>query len=392
MFFSARRLVQNSNLPNRCNPLMKIFAIIFKLLPKLRRKLSEWLLGWLFSLLYAPNRVASVDELAQVEAKNVYPESLELPYRVYRIHQGKLFTDRHVYIAVSCDQYLVTGASWQWKDGIILPPEKNPVLSKGTPQSMTRFRKSVLSLLTGGAGNCNYYHWLYDVLPRIQLCKYFMEIDQIDYLLVPDLYCRFQTETLSLLSLKSTLISSAKVQHLCAEQLIVTDHPNPDFTNPPLWINNWLREIFLPKANSNSKFNKRVYIERGDSMNGRRLLNEDQVFAFLDQEGFSRYRLSDFSVLEQICLFHQADIIVGVHGAGFTNLTFAQPAAKVIELFSKDYTPKVYEQIAKHNQLAYTSLVTEDVEASKSPQTANFSISLSAMREHLYRVICESGS
>ena len=27
----------------------------------------------------------------------------------------------------------------------------------------------MLSLLTGGAGNNNYWHWLFDVLPRIEL-------------------------------------------------------------------------------------------------------------------------------------------------------------------------------------------------------------------------------
>ncbi|MBD1846783.1 glycosyltransferase family 61 protein [Cyanobacteria bacterium FACHB-63] len=360
-----------------------------KLLPKLRRKLSEGLFGWFFSLLYAPNRVVSVDESDQVEVKTVYPDTVESGYSIYRIHQGKLFTDRRDCIAVSCDRLLVPGASWQWKDGIILPPEQNPVLSKGTPRSISRFRKSVLSLLTGGSGNYNYYHWLYDVLPRIKLCESVVDIDEVDHLLVPDLCYRFQSETLNLLSLKNSLISSAKVQHLCAEQLIVTDHPNPDFANPPRWIINWLRETFLPKANLDLKFNQRVYIERGDSVNGRRLLNEHQVFAFLEQQGFSRYRLSDLSVLEQICLFHQAEIIVGVHGAGFTNLTFCRSNTKVIELFSQEYTPIVYEQIAKHNHLVYTSLITDDIEASESPLTANFSISLASLREHLQRVMCE---
>ncbi|MBD2080453.1 glycosyltransferase family 61 protein [Leptolyngbya sp. FACHB-17] len=385
--------MQNSKLSSNFNTIVRtLITNIPKLLPKLKRKLSEWSLGWFFSLLYAPSEVASIDQLDRVEVKHVHSELIEQPYAVYTITKGKLFTDRHVYIAVSCDRFLVPGASWQWKDGIILPPEQNPVLSKGTPRSISRFRKSVLSLLTGGSGNYNYYHWLYDVLPRIKLCESVIDIDEVDYLLVPDLRYRFQAETLNLLSLKNNLISSAKVQHLCAEQLIVTDHPNPNFANPPLWIINWVRETFLPKANLDLKFNQRVYIERGDSVNGRRLLNENQVFAFLEQQGFSRYRLSDLSVLEQICLFHQAEIIVGVHGAGFTNLTFCRSNTKVIELFSQEYTPKVYEQIAKHNQLVYTSLITDDIEASESPLTANFSISLASLREHLQRVMCESRS
>ena len=30
---------------------------------------------------------------------------------------------------------------------------------------------NVLSLLTGGGGNDNYWHWMFDVLPRIKLSE-----------------------------------------------------------------------------------------------------------------------------------------------------------------------------------------------------------------------------
>ena len=38
----------------------------------------------------------------------------------------------------------------------------------------------VLSLLTGGAGNDNYSHWLYDVLPRVALCENVSNLSKID--------------------------------------------------------------------------------------------------------------------------------------------------------------------------------------------------------------------
>ncbi len=166
---------------------------------------------------------------------------------------------------------MIPGASWQWEDGIILPPSKNPVLSKGTPQPITHYKGSLLSLLIGGGGNYNYYHWLYDVLPRIGLCESLINLNDIDYLMVPDLCHQFQRETLNMLNISETkLVSSAKFSHIIADNLIVTYHPNPDYSRPPEWIVNWLRLKFLAEANSNRKFNPLIYIERSDSVNKRR--------------------------------------------------------------------------------------------------------------------------
>ena len=39
---------------------------------------------------------------------------------------------------------------------------------------------NVLSLLTGGGGNENYWHWLFDVLPRIKIVSEVYNISEID--------------------------------------------------------------------------------------------------------------------------------------------------------------------------------------------------------------------
>ena len=43
-------------------------------------------------------------------------------------------------------------------------------------------------------------------------------------------------------------------------------------------------------------------------------------------------QLETLSITEQIALFHQAEIVVGQHGAGFTNLLFSGPQTTAIEL------------------------------------------------------------
>jgi len=43
--------------------------------------------------------------------------------------------------------------------------------------------------------------------------------------------------------------------------------------------------------------------------------------------------LGTMSVLEQIELFSNADVVIGTHGAGLANILFCKPNTKVIEIF-----------------------------------------------------------
>ena len=57
--------------------------------------------------------------------------------------------------------------------------EDNIVFTKGTPRVLKSLKGSVISLLTGGGGNNNYWHWLFDVLPRLGLCKNYIKLENI---------------------------------------------------------------------------------------------------------------------------------------------------------------------------------------------------------------------
>jgi len=65
-------------------------------------------------------------------------------------------------------------------------------------------------LLTGGGGNNNYWHWLYDVLPRLELCKKVKKLDEIDFFLFPNLENKFQKESLEILNIPSHKLLSSK--------------------------------------------------------------------------------------------------------------------------------------------------------------------------------------
>ena len=101
----------------------------------------------------------------------------------------------------------------------------------------------------------------------------------------------------------------------------------------PLWAINYIRNKFLPCIESCKKtFSKKVFISRADAT-ARNMINEDEVFKLFEEQGFTRYILSNLSISEQFSLFANADFIVAAHGAALVNILFCKPNTTIIEIF-----------------------------------------------------------
>ena len=321
----------------------------------------------------------------------------ELSYKVYIISNGRLYTDRIHDTAAILDNKIIEGPSFQFRQitnpkvnsklrneinygrypntpNIIINSKtrNNIVFSKGTPRKLRNLNGSVLSLLTGGGGNNNYWHWLFDVLPRFGLCSRTINLNEIDYFLLPSLLKKFQRETLDCLNIpKHKRISSEKFRHIKAKELIMTDHPlvtsgnaTKDNLNIPNWIILWLKDNFLnPDIIINKKIKNKIYMDRGDTISNhlpqRLISNEDEIKKYLLKNNFIFVKLHETKFREQINLFHNAECIVGLHGAGFVNVVFCKPGTKIIELRSLN-TGDTVKNLSKKNNLNYSSI---DVEA-----------------------------
>ena len=125
-------------------------------------------------------------------------------YQVFRVPHARLQTDCNRYIAVTTKNELVPGASlYKLKPYTPnLAPEQNPAFGWGRVGSAPRrLRGTVLSLLSAGWANKNYYHWLTGVLPRIHLMEKSGLIANVDFYLIPDTKLDFQVETLDFLQI-----------------------------------------------------------------------------------------------------------------------------------------------------------------------------------------------
>jgi capsular polysaccharide biosynthesis protein len=96
----------------------------------------------------------------------------------------------------------------------------------------------------------------------------------------------------------------------------------------------WLREEILENAPDHiPERGDNVYVSRANGVE-RRVVNEDEVMDVLSEYGFERYLLEERSLAENARLFADADVIVGPHGAGLTDIVFAGNAT-LIELFGE---------------------------------------------------------
>jgi len=343
---------------------------------RIAKRIAKRLTELPLTMIYAPRQVLKQEGSSnRCDIRRVRIDDCE--YSLARIREGRLFTNRVSNISIIDGKELVPTVSWQYLDGKLLADADNFLLQGKllVNRIPKHFNCEVVSLLTGGGGNYNYYHWLFDCLPRLHIAKTFSSLEAHTKYLIPEDTLPFQRETMDALGIPVTSrISSQDYSHLRASQLLATSHPNPEPTAIPSWIVRFLRESFLgiPSLTTKSHF---VYISRGDSVNSRRLLNELHFSNILESIGFGIYHLSELKFQDQVALFSQAKMVVGVHGAGLANLAFASRGAVVYELFSDQYNPKMYERLSALTELDYHRIICEAREVEKPAQQADFRIS-----------------
>tara|TARA_B100001996_G_scaffold382331_1_gene373877 strand:+ start:2418 stop:3557 length:1140 start_codon:yes stop_codon:yes gene_type:complete len=320
-----------------------------------------------------------------------------LEYKLYSAKKARLYTDRINDTAVILDNLILEGPSFQIRQDKknhlhYANAKQNIVFTKGTPRKKRILKGKLLSLLTGGAGNENYFHWIYDVLPRFALVEKFFNLNEFNFFLVPDNKKKFQIETLELLKIpKNKFISSMEYRHIYADEIVVTDHPyvttgnaTHDIQNMPAWLSKWLCKKFLKATSSKDSFPKRIYIDRTDSTSNSRqlrsIINENEIKNFLSKLDFTFIKLADYHFIEQSQMFNNADFIIGLNGAGFANICFCKPGTKVIEITSNT-EGKVLENLGNKNELKFKSIKCEPQEYNLSNQMGHIHVSVDYLKK-----------
>ena len=227
--------------------------------------------------------------------------------------------------------------------------------------SARRLAGSYATVATGRASN--YYHWMNDCLTRL------WALDQAgldDYTLIAPDRLAFQRRSLELLGFGSDRSVGFDGGHWLLERLWVPSLTNrPGFSNPAACA--WLRQRLLAAVGRrDAPRPQRLFISRAQA-GKRRLMNEPEVRALVEQHGFTTLVSEELSLDEQIAHFAAAEAVVAPHGAGLTNALFMPRTATVIELLPSRKVKTCYFSLARALGLRYACVSDQRSALPSSP-------------------------
>jgi capsular polysaccharide biosynthesis protein len=173
-----------------------------------------------------------------------------------------------------------------------------------------------------------FFHWFGDILPKLEALV-LSGVDLTDcVLLVPhSRYAPYAAFSLAAYGIKVQVIpagSAALVRELIyIPRLSVTGNYPPGVM---VGIQSRMRAMVSAKGPSD-----RLYISRRLALK-RRVLNESDVVDVVTRKGFRVVCMEEFSFAEQVQLASRCSVLAGLHGAGLTQLIWAQPRAVIVEI------------------------------------------------------------
>ncbi|GFO66110.1 glycosyltransferase family 61 protein [Geomonas paludis] len=184
-----------------------------------------------------------------------------------------------------------------------------------------------------------YYHWLLEVLPNVLFAvATFPDLK----IVLPENPPRYVMDGLA-----AALGRDAQDDFLFAsgpirvQRLVVPQyHTQPEFTPPQVLelLRSAVKAKVVPQVPSSAgrpPSGARIYVSRQKSR--RRLAGEAELEARLREMGFAVLHCEELSFAEQVRAFHRAEVVVGCHGAGLSNLAWCEPPCRVVEIFPRNY-------------------------------------------------------
>lgn len=174
-----------------------------------------------------------------------------------------------------------------------------------------------------------YFHWLTDALPRLIVAEEYIENHEI---LLPLKFKKSPyVDSLKAFNFNISFFNSK--YPVSVKELIIPSHTAPT-GNYNKEVINKLRNRF----NQNSVKvipSKKIFVSRGKAR-FRKITNEAEVIRLVMSFGYEVHYFEDYSFQDQVTLMQQTSHLIGLHGAGLTNMLFMPENGKVLELRNAD--------------------------------------------------------
>lgn len=200
----------------------------------------------------------------------------------------------------------------------------------------------------------NYWHLIANELCNIVALELFgIEVNNFDHIIFEKYTDKAGDELHKIFSLQQhKQVSISKNKHFICDELNFFSSSASLSKTLICAVNQKILSSFKNvESNPTISYPKRIVISRVSSST-RRWINEEVCMQLLSSQGFHSVILENMNLIDQINTFRNADIILGPHGAGFTNLIFASPTTKIVEIRSEKQggpysSATCYEELSK---------------------------------------------
>ena len=329
----------------------------------------------------------------KIDKIKINGKNYEVNKNIYEIENARVYTDLVEHVAIIKDNFIIPKISYQQINNELKDSSFNKVLISGTNRFKKKINRNILSLIQGSSGN-NYFHFLFDIIPKIILLEKKNLLKDINLFLLPNVK-NWQKTILSSFGIgEKQLLNSNKYRHVEAEKIYAVDHPwymrgfvNYEIRNIPEWVIFSLREKFL-NYSKKIPIAERIFIDRSDSTyNYCKLINNKEIIDFLSENNFKSYQVSKLDFFEQVYLFKNAKIIIGPHGAAFSNIIFSNPGLKIIELIPKNHPSIKCKKFSDLLGFEYTRVNLDLINNQNKDRIGDMKISITHLSEILKNVL-----
>jgi len=201
----------------------------------------------------------------------------------------------------------------------------------------------------------NYFHFFIETLPQLVMLDE-LNIDQQVPIIVPAhvrtlRYVKEFFELSNLLGEREIIVQEPE-QYIrvtaCTHVLKEIGFPKEAFVQ--------LLHSFKDQSFLENKGERKIYLKRAQDKQ-RSIVNATEIEDFLSGRGYEIVDAEVLSLQEQITLFSSASKIIGIHGAGLTNILFryGRPL-ELIEIFPEGHAPEHYKILSATLGYNYSSV------------------------------------
>ncbi|HEX4044010.1 MAG TPA: glycosyltransferase family 61 protein [Xanthobacteraceae bacterium] len=216
-----------------------------------------------------------------------------------------------------------------------------------------------------GGNSGNYFHWLLEIVPRLQVGPFAPSLTD-GMVLLSSLETKPQIDVMALFGANRNplLVQGSDYSIHLSSLLFVPNLAGYGFTPNPHLRSFFSRLKTLLDVDANP--HRRIYVSRRDSKN-RAMRNEQEVETLVKEFGYEIVELTGLSLKEQAALFASASHVVAPHGAGVANIIFCKEGTTLCELHMSNYLNPCFRRLAGVQHMRYGCLVGKTDRTGEQP-------------------------